>query len=294
MKNKIKILLLVAFGVLLFTTCQKDPKLPMPELQKTIIPLVTKDITKDGNLSFIDLPGFNASVIVDLYYDDMPKSMDLMVCMNGDVENTGVVKTDITSFPTSTDFSVGTLIDILPGLNDINQLKLGDNFKFYVDITLDDGTVIKGNDTLYSAFDPAVSNLPGSSLNVVYTIACPLDPAMTEGSYFAYSAPSEWNASGNITITADATDPNTVYVSGLYTIEGGDEDKGPLVMHIDPVTFDVTVDKTVIATDYFGYTNGAFGGTGTYNTCTGEYIMKFAISVDEGNFGDYIYSLTRN
>jgi len=251
-------------------------------------------LTKDVNLSFLDLPGFNATVIVDIYYDDKPKSMNLMVCMNGDVENTGAVKSDITSFPTSTDVTLTNLIEILPGLDNINQINLGDNFMFYVDITLEDGTVVKGNDTLYASFDPAVVNLPGSSLNVVYTVACDFDPAMAVGSYYSYSAPSEWNSAGNITITADPNDPNIVYVAGLYTIEGGDEDKGPLVMHIDPITNAVTADKTVIASDYFGFTNGTFEGTGTYNTCTGTYEMRFAISVVEGDFGEYVFTFTRN
>ena len=31
-----------------------------------------------------------------------------------------------------------------------------------------------------------------------------------------------------------------------------DEDQGPLVMHIDPATFAVIADKTVLASDAFG------------------------------------------
>jgi len=83
-------------------------------------------------------------------------------------------------------------------------------------------------------------------------------------------------------------------VSGLYAIEGGNEDLGPLVMHIDPATYAVTADKTVIASDYWGYTNGAFEGTGTYNSCDGSYVMKYAISVEEGDFGTFTFVFTRN
>jgi hypothetical protein len=267
----------------------------MPDLQLTVIPLVTKDATKDQSISFLDLPGFNGSVIVDVYNDDYPKSMDLMVCMNDVVENTGIVKPNITSFPSSADFSIGSLVDILPLLDDINDLALGDYFRFYVDITLEDGTVIHGNDTLYSAFDPAIYNLPGSSLNVVYTIACALDYSLTYGSYRAVCA--DWAVDGNVTITQDPVDHNTVYVAGLETIDGLDEDGGPLPMHIDPVTFEVTADKTVLAslvTWGAPYHNIAYEGTGTYNTCTGTYEMKFTISVTEGNFGDFNFTLTRN
>jgi hypothetical protein len=294
MKNKIKILLLVAFGILFFTTCKKDPDLPMPALQMSVIPKVTKDATKDQNISFLDIPGFNGTVIVDLYYKDKPKSMNLMVIMNDDQENVAMVKSDITSFPTKVDFSIGNMVDLLPGLDSINQIVLGDFFRFYADVTLLDGTVIKGFDTLYASYDPAVANLPGSSLNVVYDVACELDMALAVGSYYSYSPPSDWNSAGNIQITQDPGDQYTVLVAGLETIEGLDEDKGPLVMHIDPVTFAVTADKTVLASDAFGYHNIAYEGTGSFNTCTGTYQMKFSISVDEGNFGDFVFTFTRN
>jgi hypothetical protein len=294
MKNIFKILSMVAVGVMFITACQKDPLLPMPELQQAVIPLITKDAARNQSISLNDLPGFKGSVVVNIYYKDMPKSMNLMVCMNGDVENSAIVKSDITSFPTTVDFTIGTLIDLLPKLNNINELKLGDNFLFYVDITLKDGSVVKGNDPSYASFDPGVINLPGSSVNVTYTIACPLVPALTVGSYLAYSPPSDWNSTGNITLTAAPGDPNTIYVAGLATIDGESEDLGPLVMHINPVTFAVTADKTVIDSDFYGFTNYAFEGTGTYNTCTGLYTMKFKISADGADWGENNYTFTRN
>ena len=295
MKNKLKIIFLVALGALIFTTCEKDPNLPMPDLQMTVIPLITKDLTKDANLSFLDLPGFAASVIVDVYNNDEPQSMNLMVCMNDSVANTGILTTGITTFPTTTDFTLGTLIDALTNLDDIGEVKLGDEFKLYVDMTLKDGTVIYGNSPLYSSFDPAVRNLPGSSLNVTYSVACALDPALMVGSYRAVC--DDWGVDGNVTITADPVDPNLVYVTGLETIDGLDEDKGPLPMHIDPMTYEVTAPKTVLAslvTWGAPYHDIAYEGTGTYNTCTGTYEMKFNITVTEGNFGDFNFILTRN
>jgi hypothetical protein len=294
MKNKLKIVLLVSIGMLFFVTCTKDPKLNMPTLQQAVIPKVTKDATKDQIMSDLNLTGFNGSVIVDLYYKDKPKSMDLMVCMNGDVANTGVVKAGITSFPTKTDFTVGNLVDWLPKLNSINEIVAGNTFKFYVDITLEDGTVVKGNDPDYVPSDPAVANLPNSSINVVYNVACGLNYSRTIGSYDAYSSPADWNSKGTITITANPTDPNTVYVAGLATIDGGNEDLGPLVMHIDPVTYKVTADKTIIATEFYGDSNYYFKGTGNFNTCTGLYTMKFEIGYAGGAYGtSFNYTFTR-
>ena len=148
MKNKFKILFLASIGMLLLVTCKKDPSLNMPNLSVAVIPKVTKDATKDQNVSFLNLPGFKGSVIVDLYYKDQPQSMDLMVCMNGDVAKTALVKAGITSYPTSTDFTIANMVGLVPGLTNISQIKLGDYFKFYVDMTLPDGTIVKGNDPL--------------------------------------------------------------------------------------------------------------------------------------------------
>jgi hypothetical protein len=293
MKNKLKILLLVTIGILVLATCKKNPDLPMPDLQMTVIPKVTKDITKDQNISFLDLPGFSATVVVDLYFKDKPKSMDLMVIMNDDAANTAVVQSDITTFPSSADVTIGNLVDLLPELDSINQIQLGDYFRFYVDLTLEDGTVINGYDTLYSSFDPSVVNLPGSSINVVYSVVCPLDQALTVGSFYALSPPSDWNSKGNITITADPEDPNKLYVAGLAVIDGETED-APLVMHLDPLTYAVIADKTVIDLDFYGYTNYYFKGSGTFNTCTNVYTMKLEIGSDAGSWGEFNYTFTRN
>jgi hypothetical protein len=295
MKNKFKILFLASIGILLLVTCKKDPSLNMPNLSVAVIPKVTKDATKDQNVSFLNLAGFKGSVIVDLYYKDQPSSMDLMVCMNGDVAKTALVKAGITSYPTSTDFTVANMVGLVPGLTNISQIKLGDYFKFYVDMTLPDGTVVKGNDPVYASANTSIANLPGSSLNVKYTVACALDQTKISGSYRAKCA--DWGVDGNVTITKDPVDPYKIYVAGLETIDGLTEDKGPLPMHINPTTFAVTVDKTVLASLVtWGppYHNIAYAGSGTYDTCTGTYNMKFTISVTEGNFGDFDFTLTKN
>jgi hypothetical protein len=83
-------------------------------------------------------------------------------------------------------------------------------------------------------------------------------------------------------------------VKGIEAIEGVDEDKGPLVMHIDPSTFAVIADKSVIASVAFGYHNFTYAGTGTYNSCDGSYVMVFDISADEGDFGSFNFTFTRN
>lgn len=268
----------------------------MPTLQKSVIPLVTKDAAKDQNISIYELAGFKGTVILNTYYKDLPKSMDLIVVMNGKVANTAVVQANITTYPNKVDFDLAKLIDILPGISSMEDIKLGDYFTFYVNVTLEDGTVINGNDTSYTGYNSSVRNLPGASVSVKYTVACPLDPLMTKGDYNAASG--DWGVDGPVTITADATNPNKLYVVGLETIDGNVEDGGPLVMNLNPLSYVVTVPKVVLVsvTAWSGtkYHNLAYEGKGTYNTCTGAYDMVFNISVTEGNFGDFAFSITKN
>lgn len=253
----------------------------MPTLQKSVIPLVTKDAANDQNVSFQDLSGFKGAVVVTTYYKDLPKSMDLMVTMNNDPANTAVLQAGITTYPTTVNFDLAQLVSLLPGLTSIDSLQLGDYFKLYVNLTLEDGTVINGNDPLYAGNNSSIANLPGSSLSVKYTVACPLDYAKVVGSYHSIS--TDWVTDGTITITADATDPNKLYVSGLEVLDGLVEDR-PLVMHLNPLSYVVTADKTILVALPWTYHNLAYEGKGTYNTCTGNYEMIFDISVTEGGW----------
>jgi hypothetical protein len=132
-----------------------------------------------------------------------------------------------------------------------------------------------------------------SSAVLQVPVACAYDQTLATGSYHSVSSP-DWGSDGTIAITGDPDDPYTVYVSGLEAIEGLDEDQGPLPMHINPINYSVVADKTVIASDAWGYHNIAYEGNGKFSSCDGSYSMLFTITVDEGTFGTYSFTFTRN
>lgn len=295
MKNKLKILTILALGFFLLSKCERDPDLNMPDLKSAVIPKVTKDPGKDQTIFIAEIADFAGSVITDFYWPkDKPKSMDLIVAYNDEPDTSITVISNITSWPTKFDFTVASLVDIIPNLNDIAEVENGDFFRFYTNITLEDGTLIRGRDTLYAAFSSGIANLPNSSTSVVYKVySCRYDPVIASGSFHSIS--EDWVTEGDITIAVDPDDNTTVYVTGIEEIEGLVEDKGPLVMHIDTDSFIVTADHSVIASDFFGlYHNIAYEGDGTFDPCTGTYEMSFAISVDEGSFGTFAFTFTKN
>lgn len=178
---------------------------------------------------------------------------------------------DITSFPAEVELTAEEVAQAL-GLT-LGDIESEDYFVFEI-VTVINGLTTRSNG--------------GLTVRVV----CPFDPALTFGSFTAAS--SDWGVNGGITIEADDEDPYTVYVNGLAELDGLSGDVGPLVMHINPLSFEVTADKSVLASVAFSYTNIAYAGSGVFNSCTGAYEMLFAITVDQGSFGSYAFTFSKN
>lgn len=124
-------------------------------------------------------------------------------------------------------------------------------------------------------------------------VSCAYNNSLTYGSYHAKS--SDWNSEGDIIITPDPVDHYKVYVRGLEEMEGLVEDKGPLVMSINPATYEVTVPAHALSSDAWGYGSITYSGTGAYNSCDGSYVMHFEISLEAlGSQGIYTFTFGRN
>ena len=178
---------------------------------------------------------------------------------------------DITTFPATITLTLGSILDAT-GATSINA---GDIVYVEVEVTLG-GIVTR------------------SSASLSVPVVCAFDPALTVGQYRAVSP--TWPADGTVTLTADPADPYKIYVSGIAELDGLTEDRGPLVMHIDPATLKVTADKSILASEAFGYHDLAYqsASPGNFNTCDGKYTMYFTISVFEGTFGGvWLFTFTR-
>ena len=128
---------------------------------------------------------------------------------------------------------------------------------------------------------------------LIVPVACAYDKSLAEGSY--HSVSPDWNSEGNITLTADADDPYKIYVRGIEEIEGLVEDQGPLVMYINPATYNVTVPEKVISSDAWGYGSISYRVYGTYSSCYGSFTLYFGISLSiYGDQGVFNFSFTRN
>jgi len=267
--KKILSLSLLFTLVLVLTGCQTKEEDHAGLRGKGVIPLVSDPnpgifIAGDGN-SYVQF-------VVSFAEGESADQTDVVVSNGTNFERVKVE--DLTTFPATVTITLsevatalGTTVAAIPKGNVI-----------YVEVeTTKDGVKTR-------------STVAALAVGVV----CNFNPALTEGSYHSVSPASAWGSEGDITLTADDTDPYKIYVTGIEAIEGQTE-SGPLVMHINPATFAVVADKSIIVPLAFGsYHNLFYKGTGTYNSCTGKYTMSFAIGCDEGNFGTFAFTFTKN
>jgi hypothetical protein len=265
--RKIKILGSIITLIIIFSGCEKV-KDPAGQRDVGVIPVIS-----DINPGIFDSRDLNKSYVVfklDLVSGQHADKVVIEGSYNDNLER--VLLAEVTTFPATVKIISGDVLQKLgiAGASVIN----GDIF------TLEMVTTANGVTTRSTAI-----------LHVV--VSCAYQNSLAIGSY--HSVSSDWNSEGDISITADPTDPYKVFVTGLEEMEGLVEDSGPLVMNIDPATYNVSVPSKVISSDAWGYGSIKYAGDGVYNSCDGSYVMHFDISTDAtGSLGINTFIFTKN
>ena len=252
-----KILTFLAVMLLSFTACEKEVEDPAGVRGEGVVPSLT-----NLNPAVFDVNDpSNTFIQFDLNLESSAVSeVKIIVSYNGDKSRKEVKS--YTSFPQTVKIFMHEAAAAL-GMQ-LSDVGAGDAFNFEA-ITIQGGTSYRSS----ASFNAAV--------------VCAYDPDIVSGSYRAVSA--DWAVDGTVTITVDPQGPYIVYVAGLAVLDGLVEDQGPLKMIVNPLDFSVVAERTVLASDAFGYTNIAYAGSGLLNTCNGTYEMAFSITVDQGSFG---------
>ncbi len=300
-------IIMLLVGVIILNGCETDENGPMPDtfeeggVAYMVMDTTTSTIILPGNLDAFVVEGK-----IDVLFEPQFDKLMLMVAYNGDHTNAGLLIDDITSLPFSFSVNMDDVIEAVPQLNSREDIDYSDYLTFYVNMVIGDKVYpiyqnIGGKEirTVGSGLITALQNFENEEAitDIRIDVPCQYDVEAVTGSYRAVSPPSDWNASGSVTITADENDPYIVYVAGLAAMEGLVEDQGPLKMIINPVDFSVTAEETVLASDVapwdLPYTGYKYEGTGRLNTCNGTYTMVFTIGIDQGSWGAYNFTLTK-
>ena len=257
---------MIAMVVLTFASCETEVEDPAGLRGEGVIPSISNvnPAVFDSN----DLE--NTFVQFSVNVDDPAVSEAIVVASyKRDKRRTEVVR--VSNFPATVKLQLSEVASKL-GIQ-LESVALGDEFNFEV-LTVQGGNTYRSNAGLNAA------------------VVCAYNPELATGSYRAVS--EGWAVDGTVTITADPENPFILYVAGLAALDGVNEDLGPLKLEVNELNYDVTAAKTVLASTAFGYTNFSYAGSGKLNTCDGTFTMLFTITVDQGSFGSYDFTLTRN
>ncbi len=260
--------IILAFILLLgHGSCEKLPD-PAGLRGVAVIPAITN--VNPGIFNSRDLENSYIQFVITVPPGIQPEKITVVGSFKNNFER--VTITQVTSFPATVRISSAEAAQ-----------KIG--------ISLDE--IANGDIFIFELLTEAAKKTTRSTAVLSVPVACSYDVKLAEGSY--HSVAPDWGSEGNITLSADKDNPYIIYVTGLEEMEGLTEDLGPLVMNIDPATYNVVVPEKAISSEAWGYGSISYAGSGVYSSCDGTYTMYFDISLSSlGNVGKYSFTFTRN
>lgn len=297
MKKILIIFSLLFVSGLIFNSCNKDQTGNVPDnIEEGIVPYLKLMDTSDQLVDVAGPDNFKLDVTVGTLFNTPFKQLMVYVVFDGDYSKPYLLKDGITAVPADLHFTMADLVSAVTPLTASSDIKEGDSFDFYADGELPNGTVIHtylsdGTLLISASLQNSLSTLKGAAANVPINVPCAY--ALAAGTFHENSA--DWNTDGDVTLTLDPSDKYTVYIVGMETNDGLVEDKGPLKLVVNPKNYSVTVPKVVLASSTApwgtSYTNVAYAGTGTFNTCTNTFLLTVNITVDQGSFGTFHFTI---
>lgn len=288
MKKIITYSILIAFTLL--SACRKSDNPKIPTLARVPIPKLSKDPTGTGTIVVSDLANFIGKVNVDLFEksDKPPKKMDLVAIKNGDKTVVRVLKADITTFPSVVSFTGPQLTSLFGTVLTCDFYDVG------VNITTQDGVVYEAFPAIGSSYGAGVTGQYGGvSTRLNFATKVEYDPAVYSGNFVVVTDKFEVYAKGDvITLTqVSATQFTFLYADMKNPI--------PIKINIDPVTLKASIAKQKIGDSFLSdptYTNPNVATITVDNNvspCTKTLNLTLNFTVDQGNFGNYLFVLKK-
>lgn len=294
MKKFLSILIIAI--VTIVVGCRKDDNPRLPDgIKSAPIPLLKKDPA--STLLIQDPAAFTSKFSLQLYFPNgiKPKKMDIVVARNGKYTEADVkvLKADVTTFPS--DITVtGTQLAQLFGLA-LTDIVPGDKFELRANITLNDGTLLKGfpetvairnaaGDTIklvtLAPYGTDASTFPGSNPTITYRAVCPLNLDDFVGT-FTMEDPGFYEGTYPVTLERDGAD--RLKLTG-YAADGATP-VAVFYLTVNLTEQTISIAKQKYADLVFGYHNPNVEGSGVVDACNIGMTLTLDNSVDEGSFG---------
>jgi len=288
MKTIIKYGILLSFFVTAFTACRKDDVQTPPVDLRFPLPLLTKDTTGDDFISGKDPVSFRGKFVVDMYYgtEVMPQKVDIVVIRNDNKTNVKTIQANVTKFPTSiqvTGTQLATLFD--------STIRLGDKFEIGADVTTINGQKFEAFPVTGNPYLADTTVLPGSRFSILYIAACIFDRASYSGWYTAVRDTWETDAWGDIKVgdpvlVMPGPGENDISVFA-YPYNDYFYTAYPTVCRVDPLTFDVTIERQVVGQGPVSSWPLIFveSGTGTVHPCGDAITLNMTLTAYDTKSG---------
>ena len=281
-------LLLTSFAAV-FNSCKKEDNAKLPDLIRAPLPLLTKDPGGDAVISGQEPQNFTGKFVVDMYFpnDVKPQKADVVVIRNGNKAVVKTIQADVTSFPSTVEVT-GTQLATLFGV----PIVAGDNFQIGVDLTTADGYKFEAFPVTGNAYASGTAAQPGSSTTIQYVAVCEFDNASFNGNYTVQQ--DDWAdfAVGDLVEVKPGAGDNEISILA-YPSPAYGENRKPMIIKVDPVSYAVTIDQQVIG-DYFGAPPGATArGTGTVNPCGDNITLLVTINIGGTDYEDNVLILAK-
>ena len=275
--------------LLLLAGCRKEDNPKIPELTRVPTPLVTKDATSDAFINPVDPASFKGKVVVDMFFkeDAPPQKMDVVIRKNGSA--TKVFKENVTSFPTTVEFTGQQLITLFGA-----PISGGDQFDVGVNITTAEGKVFEAFPSGAAAYGSGIANLVGASTSTSFITPCAFDATKYVGDFLVVQ--DEWGdyKVGN---TVAVKMVSATELSFEYNVNAGTAK--PIILKINPANNSISVTRQ----DYGAYTlppdteftaASVAGTASAVNPCDLSLSVRLNhVDANGTNYGNYTIKLKK-
>ncbi|MBN2520936.1 MAG: hypothetical protein JXB17_10555 [Bacteroidales bacterium] len=253
--KKLNIILTTLIIGFTLNNCDKEPDTRMPELKKGLA-LNMKIVEGDSyKIDIFDPMSFSGSFMIDAMFegeDENLDHLDVILVRNNDVENKVVYQAGITSLPATVDVTVQMIIDALPQIDVLADFDTTDNFNFYADIYLKDGTYMPGIDTIpgFTAYSADLQVFPNNSIDFTFLFVCPLvmDDYIGTFDFHDVFYPSE-DVPSSVIITEDPEVEYGIIIENLWPASCVAH---PVKATIDPENLVMIIEQQIVTDEIWG------------------------------------------
>jgi hypothetical protein len=217
--KKIKLIFTILALVLLMPSCENDGGDSNLDLEIGALPNITKVATTDSFINLVNVSSgspINLGLTVSVAQGEV-SSMDIVgFYKKGANLYKAVLKSNITTFPVTVNFSQTDLISAFSELNSINDFAVGDVLTISAELKLKNGSVIQMvNNNGTPNYGQDIANSIKYKVLQTYSVSCPSNLAGT----FSYSTtnmgePGGGRVAGPVTGTVKFTTAD----AGMYAI----------------------------------------------------------------------------